>query len=108
MSERNQREQWLQDLQKRQKNVVFQATLADECRLWRNIGMRTPTSLTWVGLAVIALFVFGFGAVILVMIGRLTWVVALVTLLVFGPTFGLIVWATLRNLRKRESPRPDR
>jgi hypothetical protein len=37
MSEGKQREQWLRDVQDRQRNVVFPETLSNETRLWRNI-----------------------------------------------------------------------
>jgi ABC-type nickel/cobalt efflux system permease component RcnA len=107
MSERKQHEQWLRDVQDRQRSVVFPETLANETRLWRNILNGNATTLTWAGLAIFGLFVFsfiGFFLNILIQAGAV-WVVALATLLVFGPIFGLIVWATRRNLRKLENSR---
>src|SRR5260370_3893839 len=107
MSERKQREHWLRDVQDRQRNVGFSETLANETRLWRNILNGNVTTLTWVGLAIFGLFVFsfiGFFLSILIQAGAV-WVGALATLLVFGPIFGLIVWATRRNLRKLENLR---
>jgi hypothetical protein len=110
MSERKQRDQWLQDVRDRQNNIVFPQTLANETRLWRNIGTRPATALTWAGLAILGLFVFGFTAILLVIVVRSGgWVEVLAgvlaTLLVFGPIVGLIVWATRRNLRNLEDSR---
>jgi hypothetical protein len=108
MSERKKRDQWLQDVRDHQNNIVFPQTLVNETRLWRNIGTRPATALTWAGLAVLGLFVFGTIGIFLVIIikGGGTWAEvlagALFTLLVFGPIIGLIVWATRRNLRKLE------
>ncbi|HSZ62953.1 MAG TPA: hypothetical protein VK828_14215 [Terriglobales bacterium] len=108
MSERKKRDQWLQDVRDRQNNIVFPQTLVNETRLWRNVGTRPATALTWAGLAVLGLFVFGTIGIFLVIIikGGGTWAEvlagALFTLLVFGPIIGLIVWATRRNLRKLE------
>jgi hypothetical protein len=105
MTEERQREQWLQDVRDRQKNVVFPQTLANEARLWRNIGTRTPTLMTWVGLTILAIFVLGFMAFFFIVSAQagLAWVVVLATLLVFGPIFGAILWATRRNLRNLEN-----
>jgi len=108
MSEQKQREQWRRDVQDRQRNVVFPQTLANETRLWRNIlNGKMPTMLTWVGLAILALFVFGLAGVFLVILIRAgaTWSAILAPLLIFGPIFWLIAWATRRNLRKRENSR---
>jgi hypothetical protein len=106
----NQRDQWLQDVRDRQNNIVFPQTLANETRLWRNIGTRPATSLTWAGLTILGIFVFGFTAVLLVIFIRAgEWVEVLAglvaTLVVFGPIIGLVVWATRRNLRKLEKSR---
>ena len=107
MSERNQREQWLQDIQDRQRNVVFRQTLANETRLWRNIVNGNATTLTWFGLTILGLFLLGFIVFLLVVLiqAGAAWGGALATLLVFGPIFGLIVWATRRNLRNLENSR---
>src|SRR5437660_393898 len=98
MRERKQHEQWLRDVQDRQGNLVFPQTLANETRLWRNILNGNATPLTWVGLAILGLFVFGFiGFFLNILIQEgAVWGGALATLLVFGPIFGLIAWATRR------------
>jgi hypothetical protein len=91
MSERKQRDQWLQDVRDRQNNIVFPQTLANETRLWRNLGTRSPTALTWVGLAILAVFVFGcIGYFLVVLIhASVLWAVAVVMLLIFGPMIGV-------------------
>jgi hypothetical protein len=107
MSERKQRDQWMQDVRDRQNNIVFPQTLANETRLWRNIGTGPTTALTWAGLAVLAVFAFGSGGYFLaiwIQAGAF-WVGAVTMLLIFGPIFGLIVWATRRSLRKLEDSR---
>ena len=103
--QRNQREKWQQDVQDRQRSIVFPQTLANEIRLWRNIATGKPTALTWAGLALFGSFVIGFLSVIGIMLYRekVLWTVALGTLLIFGPVIGLIVWATRRNLRQLQS-----
>ncbi len=110
MSGQKQRDQWLQDVRDRQNNIVFPQTLANETRLWRNIGTRPATALTWAGLTILGIFVFGFIAILLFSLIRAgEWVEVLAglaaTLLVFGPLVGLVVWATRRNLRKLEKSR---
>jgi hypothetical protein len=107
MNERKQREHWLQDVQDRQKNIVFPQTLANETRFWGNLGSRTPTTLTWAGLAILGIFVLGgmgYFLVIWIQAGTF-WTGVLTILVIFGPVLGLIVWATRRNLRKLENSR---
>jgi hypothetical protein len=110
MSKHKQREQWTQDVSNRQRSVVFPQTLANEVRFWRNIGGSKPTALTWAGLAIFGLSVFAFGGGLLVMLIRegALWGGLLTILLIFGPIFGLIGWATRRNLRNLENSRRKR
>jgi len=37
MSKSRKREEWLRDIEKRQRNVVFPDTVNNEARFWRNI-----------------------------------------------------------------------
>jgi hypothetical protein len=96
-------EEWAQDIEARQRNVVFPDTVQNEARFWRNLGNQPWTPVTRVGLALFGLFVFG-------LLGR--FVVALfqvgvaptlrlmaVMLLIWGPIFFAIAWATRRALR---------
>jgi hypothetical protein len=107
MGDRKQHQQWMQDVEDRQRNVVFPQTLANETRLWRNVLSGEATALTWAGLAVFGTFVFGFLIYILKVFNDSGGVLhgVLVTVLIFGPMFGVIAWATRRNLRKIESSR---
>jgi hypothetical protein len=101
----------MQDVATRQRNVVFPDTVQNEARFWRNFGNQSWTTPTKVGLGLLALFVFGTAASVLVnlILYDSAWkqevldVVAL-TLLVFGPIFGLVVWAVPRNLKKLHHP----
>jgi hypothetical protein len=107
MNQRKQREQWLQDVEDRQKNIVFPQTLANETRLWRNLGTRKPTALTWTGLAILAIFALGFIGFLIYSLAREGTLLAgvLCILLLFGPIFGAIAWATRRSLRNLDDSR---
>jgi hypothetical protein len=109
MTSQRQRDEWLQDLQARQRNVVFPDTVQNEARFWRNLGKGPSSRLTTVGLAVLAIFVSWFLGAILIatyLAGK-TWAVVLGMLLLWGPIFGAIAWATRRSLRKLQGPRRD-
>jgi hypothetical protein len=62
---RRNREEWLRDVQARQRNIVFPDTAANEARFWRNLytGRQKLTTLQTIGVAVMLL------AVIAVVIG---------------------------------------
>ena len=94
-------EQLGQDIEARQRNVVFPDTVQNEARFWRNLGNQPWTPVTKVGLVLLGLFVFGF-------LGRLIVAVfqagvalraMVVMLLIWGPIFLAIAWATRRALR---------
>lgn len=54
---KNPRDEWLRDIDNRQRNLVFPATVLNEARLWRNL-LRGETPLTVcqiVGISLIAL-----------------------------------------------------
>ena len=100
-------EEWMQDVATRQRNVVFPDTVQNEARFWRNLGNPPFTTIAKVGLGLLALFVFGTAGSILGMLIRndRAWrqevvSIVVVTLLIFGPIFGAIIWATRRNLQK--------
>jgi hypothetical protein len=103
------RDRWMHDIEARQRNVVFPNTVENETRFWRNLGTGPSRTSTKLGLAVLALFVFGFGAAILVasyQAGAM-WSLLLAMLLFCGPLFGAIAWATRRSLRDIEKARRD-
>src|SRR6478672_2398902 len=100
-------EEWARDIEARQRNIVFPDTVQNEARFWRNLGNPPFTTAAKVGFGLLALFVFGTAASFLGMLIRydLAWKqegvsIVAVTLLIFGPVFGAIFWATRRNLQK--------
>jgi hypothetical protein len=66
MADQHKRDQWLHDIESRQRNIVFPDTLQNETRFWRNLGKGPSKTSTKIGLAVLGIFVFGFLAAILV------------------------------------------
>jgi hypothetical protein len=107
MASPDQRDQWLQDIDARQRNLVFPNTTMNEVRFWRNLGT-TPSNLAAkIGLAILAIFVFGLGAAILIATFKagVLWFFLLGMLLFCGSIFGSIVWATRRSLQKIPSER---
>jgi hypothetical protein len=75
---------------------------------WERL-LPTKTS-TKVGLAILAIFVFGFAAVILVAVvqGGAIWSFILGMALFCGSIFGTIAWATRRSLRNIQKARRKR
>jgi H+/Cl- antiporter ClcA len=109
MANQFKRDQWMQDIETRQRNVVFPNTVENETRFWRNLGTGPSKTSTKLGLAVLGLFVFGFGGAILVAtykVGVIWWFL-LAMLLLCGPIFGAIAWATRKSLRDIEKARRD-
>ena len=103
------RDEWLEDLQNRQRNIVFPDTVQNEARFWRNLGStpwKTPTKL---GMVVLAVFVGAWIAVFVVasLRGGFAWKLALMMLLVWGPIFAAVAWATRRTLKSLEKGRRD-
>jgi protein-S-isoprenylcysteine O-methyltransferase Ste14 len=109
MPNQHKRDDWLQDIQARQRNIVFPDTVENETRFWRNLGTGPSKTSTKIGLAVLAIFVFGFAAAILVATHQagVTWLFVLAMLLLCGPIFGAIAWATRKSLRDIEKARRD-
>jgi predicted permease len=108
------KDEWLRDVDARQRNVVFPDTVQNEGRFWRNIGKAPLTTAGKVGLAILAVFVFGNIAFVVSLILRdehgeqELGVIVLLVLLIFGPIVGGIIWATrrtLRNIQKRHATR---
>ena len=101
MAKRHQREEWLEDVDARQRNIVFPNTLQNEVRFWRNIGNQPWTTTTRVGLALMAVFACGFGVTIVIAViqGEMFWHFLTIALFVCLPIFGLISWATKRALQ---------
>jgi hypothetical protein len=59
MSRRKTRDEWLQDIQARQRNIVFPDTANNEARFWRNLmdGAQRLTVVQRIGIALMALAV---------------------------------------------------
>ena len=59
MSRRKTRDEWLQDIQARQRNVVFPDTANNEARFWRNIidGRQRLTAVQRIGVCLMVLAV---------------------------------------------------
>src|ERR1700734_1524720 len=105
-----QREEWLRDVEARQRNVVFPDTVQNEARFWRNLGKGPSSTSAKAGLVVLAIFVFVSAAMILVATytGGVLWEFVLGMILFCGSIFGAIAWATRRSLRNMENPRRKR
>jgi hypothetical protein len=107
MTGQHKRDQWLQDIEARQRNVVFPDTVENDTRFWRNLGKGPSKTSTKLGLAVLAIFVFGWIATILVTTykaGVVLWFL-LAMLLLCAPIFAVIAWATRKSLRDIEKAR---
>jgi hypothetical protein len=66
MSDHQKRDQWLQDIEAGQRNVVFPDTVQNEARFWRNLGKGPSSTSARAGLVVLAIFLFVWAAIILV------------------------------------------
>jgi hypothetical protein len=111
MGDHQKRDEWLQDIKARQRNFVFPDTLQNETRFWRNLGKGPSSTAARAGLIVLAIFVLGVAAIFLVATyeGGVLWEFLLGMLLFCGTGFGVIAWATRRNLRDvQESRRGQR
>jgi hypothetical protein len=100
MANNHKRDQWLQDIEARQSKVVFPDTV-NEARFWRNLSKRPLNASSKIGLALLALLGWGvFARLFFSTIQEgVTWAFVLGMLLLWGPIFGVIAWATRRSLR---------
>jgi hypothetical protein len=107
MNNNRERDRWLQDVEARQRNVVFPDTVQNEARFWRNLGKQPFTTSTKVGLGILGVFVYGFLIAIFVAAfgSGVGWQFAMGMILFCGPLFGAIAWATRRSLRNIEKAR---
>jgi hypothetical protein len=107
MGDHKNREQWLQDIEARQRNVVFPDSVQNEARFWRNLGKGPSSKSAKAGLVVLAIFVFAWAAIILVATykGGVFGEFGLGMLVFCGSIFGAIAWATRRSLRNIQNTR---
>ena len=100
---KNSRDEWARDIEARQRNVVFPDTVQNETRFWRNLGSQPWTPVTKIGLGILGAFVLGMFGVFAYAISEAgiggALIFAFVALLIWGPVFGVIAWATRRALR---------
>jgi hypothetical protein len=82
-------------------NLVFPDTVQNEGRMWRNVSQRPFTTATKIGLALLALLGWGFFIRMLFAMVKegVIWPFVLGMILLWGPIFGVIAWATRRALR---------
>jgi len=61
MRKQQQRDEWLHDIDARQRNVVFPDTVVNEARFWRNIvkGGQRLTTIQKIGIGVLGLLAIG-------------------------------------------------
>jgi hypothetical protein len=107
MTNRHKRDQWLQDIEASQRNIVFPDTVQNEARFWRNLGKGPFRTSAKAGLVVLAIFVFVWAAIFLVATyaGGVLWEFVLVMIVFCGSIFGGIAWATYRSLRNLQNGR---
>jgi hypothetical protein len=111
---REKREEWLRDVEARQRNVVFPDTAQNEARFWRNLrtGKEPLTTAQRVGLSILAVAVLAIFVNVTLSIAddtggsRISQILA--ATLEWGFAFGLIgafilmiKWGTSRQGRKR-------
>jgi hypothetical protein len=106
MGDHQKRDQWLQDIKARQRNIVFPDT-ENETRFWRNLVKGPSSTSARVGLIILALSFYSFLVAILVATYKVgvLWIFGLGMLLFCGSIFGTIVWATRRSLRNIQNAR---
>jgi hypothetical protein len=110
MSNHHKRDEWLQDIEARQRNVVFPDTVQNETRFWRNLGNQGWSASTKVGLFILGVIVLGRLTVFLIVIFQkgVNWPLALVVLAFWGAIFAAIAWSTRRSLRDIQNARRHR
>jgi hypothetical protein len=111
MSQEPKRDQWLEDVNKRQRNLVFPDNVQNEARFWRNLANSPWKTSTKIGMSILAVFVFAWIATIIVASlqeGFRTALALLLAMILFcGPIFAVIAWATRRNLQNIERTRRE-
>jgi hypothetical protein len=102
MSKRNQAENLHQEIDARQRNLVYPDTLSNEVRFWRNLDNRRLTTPQKIGLALLVLLFGRFLATLLrteIQEG-LVWRDGLAIVAFWGPLFAALAWGTRRALRE--------
>ena len=110
MGNSRKQDEWLQDVEARQRSVVFPDTVQNEARFWRNLSERPLTITTRIGLALLALLGWGLLVRLVFAVGHegVIWPFIVIMLLIWGPIFLAISWATRRALRNAQNARRGR
>ncbi len=109
---KNSRDEWLRELNARQRNIVFPNTVNNEAEMWRRLGEKPMSTMQKIGLGLLGIFVFGLLFFMIafvtegndlherILAGVRFWApVVILGVLIFGPLMGLLAWATKRALR---------
>jgi hypothetical protein len=109
---KNSRDEWLQELNARQRNIVFPDTVNNETEMWRRLGEKPMSPIQKIGLGLMAIFVFGLALVVFALGAegyslhnrilaafRFWGPVAIIGILIFGPLMAILASATKRALR---------
>jgi hypothetical protein len=110
MANSRKRDRWLQEIEARQRNIVFPETLRNETQGWRSLSKRPLTTTLRIGLALLA--IMGWGMLLRLLFAAdkegVIWPLIVGMLLLWGPIFGVIAWATRRSLRQIQNARRSR
>ena len=106
MSLESDRDKWLQDIEMRQRNIVFPDTVQNEGRFWRNIQNPAFSGVAKMGLFLfgVALCSFVVGFLLLLVQNEQSWgkellKISILVVLIFGPILAAVIWGTRRALR---------
>lgn len=105
------RDEWLRDIDARQRNIVFPDTLQNEARFWRNLytGKVKPKPVTWIGLALLGgtlIYVTFFGPFFNVRTNFPDIAFGFIFLGLLVLVFGYLAKRTLRNAKRRPQDHP--
>lgn len=105
MGKESKRDQCLQDIDRRQRNLVFPDTVQNEARFWRNLGTSSWTTSTKAGMVVLGLFVAGWLSVFLRagFENPRVWLLFPLVILLWGVALVILSWALRRALRDIKS-----
>jgi len=92
----------MQDINDRQRSVVFPDTVQNEARFWRNLGNSEWTIWTKIGLGILSVFVGGWITALAIALQGALLGAILAVFLVWGPIFACLAWATQRSLKSIE------
>lgn len=101
------REQWQEDIEARQRNIVFPDTARNEAGFWRN-ALDGKTNLTPAQIAGITVMWLAVIALFVVMISLKGGADVVIGLAACGLAFLLLRWRVRASLRKLADQRPEK